>query len=1074
MKDNGLIVKTKLDTPPIKGKILRRERLLNILKENLDKKLILVCADAGYGKTTLLAQFCLELKSPFIFYDLDTRDNDTATFFNNLMAGMNRYAAGFGARVKSVVYEKRSPEIIVGTFINEFLEKINGEFYVILDDYHRLNKNRNIVRIIDYFLRHLPANLHFVIASRTTPSIYLSYYLAKQELLHLGKEHLQFDLEETRALLHDRYGMSIQEDDIARIAELSEGWVTVIQLILQKISVAGSGQVRETLNNYIASGEDVFDYFAREVFDNQPEEICDFLVKTSILEYLNTRICDHILGIRGADKIIAHLENEHIFVIRSGDNLIYHPLFQEFLYKRLTGVHADPYIRRLHRKASDYFYKREEYGTAVRHLIGARRFARAAAVLYKHYDHWHDANEFVSYIQLVDRIPEHVLERYPYLMLKKAGMYNEMRNVEQGLKVVDRALRRFRRGRDRRGMAQAYVLKWHANHLLMQSRKALYYAKKAYRLVGKRKSRDRAMVMMHLGTAYRILGMFSKAREVLEAALRMTRALKDRTLECDALHMLGMLYYNMSDLVKAEKTFVEIVSKFRDHIYPLELAYTYRTIASIAVDNGDVVKAEKNIERAESIVEQYDDRYLLHYLVLLRGRVSVYKGDYERAIAFFKQVIELNRKIDVKISDLYALLDLVDVYLRINDVHRARESLNGAREVLNHGQDIPQHVIGFKIAQGRVETAERKFAAARASLDVALKISTKVYDPSQVLMIYHAFSEHYLARKNISKALEWFKKYVFLAEKHNFDAFLISAGRNDVKLFDLALEQEYRTDFLMKILRRIGTDEADEIIRKSRAVEGRFDLECNYLGCLEIKDVDGRVIVPKWRTNRARMLFIMLSANHPKGCTRDELLNACWPKKEAAQAIHSLQVEVSSLRKMLRDLIDGRFSREDLIICRDQHYSLNPHLCIKKDIQQFEVLVRGASVRESADRIGSISMYDQACKMYHGDFCSNLSFDWCAVMRSYYREMIMKVLKKMAQIQYDLQNPREALNLYQRAQALDQYDEAIHIGIMRCLAALKDADGVQRQYGLLVRMLRELDIPQPSGEATEIYQRSLS
>jgi LuxR family maltose regulon positive regulatory protein len=419
MKDGGLAVKTILDMPPIKGRILRRERLLKTLKENLDKKLILVCADAGYGKTTLLAQFCRELKSPFIFHNLDSQDNDTASFFDHLVAGMKEHAPHFGERVRSVVHEKRGHEIIVGTFINEFLEKIDGEFYIILDDYHRLHKNRTITRIISYFLRHLPANLHFVISSRTTPPIYLSYYLVKQELLHLGKEHLQFDVDETQALLRDVYGLDIQEDDITRIAELSEGWVTVIQLILQKLSIAGSRNVRQTLNNYIASGEDVFDYFTQEVFNNQSEKVCDFLMKTSILEYLNPSICDHILGVIGASKIIDHLESEHIFIIRAGDNLLYHPLFQEFLYKRLTGVYSIPYIRRLHRKASDFFYKQKEFSTAVIHLIGARRFARAATILYKHYDYWHEANEFASFVQLVDRIPESIVENYPYLLLKK-------------------------------------------------------------------------------------------------------------------------------------------------------------------------------------------------------------------------------------------------------------------------------------------------------------------------------------------------------------------------------------------------------------------------------------------------------------------------------------------------------------------------------------------------------------------------------------------------------------------------------------------------------------------------------
>ena len=1074
MKDGGAAVRAKLDTPLMTGKILRRERLLGKLKENLDKKLILICADAGYGKTTLLAQFCRELKNPFIFFNLDSRDSDAATFFKNLVAGMQRHAPGFGTRVRSVVDEKRGHEIIVGTFINEFLERIKEEFYIILDDYHRLSQNRAIIRIINYFLRHLPANMHFVISSRTTPPIYLSYYLAKQELLHLGKEHLQFDIEETQSLLREIYALDIEDADIMRIAELSEGWVTVIQLILQRLSVAGSAQVRQTLDNYVASGEELFDYFAHEIFSNQPKKICDFMMKTSILEYLHPDVCDRVLGMRGAAEILNHLEREHIFVIRSGENLIYHPLFQEFLHKRFKDAYTVQYVRKLHRKASDYFCVNKQFSVTVRHLIGARRFAKAANILYKHYDYWHESNEFATYVQLVDMVPDSVIEKYPYLLLRKAAMYYEMKKVEKGLKIVDRALRRLRRTNDRRGMMRAYTLKWHANHLLMQSRKALYHAKKAYQLAGKRKSRHKARVMMNLATAYRILGVFNKASNILEDALQMARTLKDPKLECDALHMLGMLYYNMSELARAEKVFMEIVSKFQDHVYPLALAYIYRSIASIAVDNGDLVKAEKNIEQAESIVEQYNDRYLSHYLVLLKGRMSVYRGDYQRAITFFEQVVELNRRIDVKISDLYALLDLVDVHLRMNNVPRARQSLDRARLVLDQGQDIPQHVIGVLIAQGRVEAAEQNFTAALASLKEALKLSRKVFDPSQVLQIYYAFSEYYYNRKRVTEALDWFKKYIVLAENHDFDAFLISAGREQTELFELLLEQDYNTDFVLRILKRIDTDRARGIAREHQPVVSTPDLECNYLGSLQIRDAHGGVIVPKWRTSRARIVFIMLTAKHPKGCTKDELIDACWPKKEAGQAVHSLQVELSSLRKMLHEMVDKRFGSENLIVCRSDNYTISSRLSIAKDIRRFESLAREAAAREGLDRERSMRMYNQALDIYRGDFCSNLTFDWCAEIRAYYRNMVLTVLKKMARMNLEDRRANEALALYRRAQQLDQYDEAIHIGIMRCLAALKDADGVQRQYQRLVQTLREFDMLQPSNEAIEIYKESFS
>ena len=1073
MRDAELNVGAKLDFPQIKGKILHRDRLLNILRQNLDKKLILICADAGYGKTTLLAQFCREVRDRCIFYDLDSQDNDISTFFNNLVSGVRRLAPRFGERVKTVLSEKRSNETVAGTFINEFVEELKGEFFFIFDDYHRLGKDRRIASIINYFLRHLPSNLHFVISSRTTPPIYLSYFLAKQELLHLDKEHLQFDIKETRALLRDLYELQMSDEDIMRIAELSEGWVTVLQLILQKIRATPGVRVKETINTFVASGEDVFDYFAKEVFNNQPGTVRDFLVRTSILEYLNPEICDAIPGIHGSDEIIIRLETEHIFVLRTGERVFYHPLFQEFLHKRLCASITMSEVRKLYMAASDYFLKRQDYSSAVHHLLNSKQFGKAARILQKHHDYWASAGESTNFVELTERLPESCIEKYPYLRLKKAGMYFELTRVDKGLKDVDRAMKRMRRNNDRRGMARAYSMKAVANHCLMHTRKSLYYASKAYRLLGKRRSQEKALVLMQLGTAYRVLGMFRKAQTVFRQALEMSRMLRNDTLEVRALQGLGMVFYNMSEFKEAERIFMEITTRFHDQMYPLQLAFTYRNIASIAIDNGNVARALHYIECSASIAQHYTERYLNSYLILLKGRVSILQRDYEKAVDYFRAVIDYNRESDVKISDLYAAFDLVDVHLKMNDLTNARKQLDFAASVLEQSQEIPQHVVGFYTAKARVEIAEKEFRRAQASLESALRISKKVYDPIQVMAIYYALSEHALACGNFTQAFEDFKKCLAIAQQYGFETYLVVQGRADMSLFELALERKCSSDFLLNIIQLIDTDRARDIVSRLDIKRGSYDFECRYFGTFEILDTNGNVITPRWRTNRTRTIFVVLSINHPKGCTKEMLIDLCWPRKKMDQAVRSLQVEISSLRKLLHRIIGARSRLASLIVYRDGHYAMAPRLVIKRDVTLFEKSVHEAMAMESIDCQRSIQSYSHAVDVYRGDFCEGFTEEWCASMRSYYREMMLNVLKKLALLSYDEHDPGGALLLYRRAQAIDPYDETLHIGVMRCLTMLKDRKGVQRQYQILAKTLRDLDIALPSREATEIYEESL-
>ena len=1074
MSEADVIVKTKLDAPKAKGRILRRERLLRILRQNLGKKLILICADAGYGKTTLLTQFCQEVHDRCVFYDLDAKDSDIYTFFDHLVTGIRKHAPGFGQRVRGVLAEKRSSETIVGTFINEFLEYIDGEFYIVFDDYHRLRKDRKIADILNYFLRHLPANLHFIVSSRTTPPLYLSYYLAKQELLHLDREHLQFDVAETRALLQDIYGLEVNESDISRIAELSGGWVTVIQLILQKISTTPDAQVSDTLNTYLASGEELFDYFAQEVFSNQSKAIRDFLIQTSVLEYLNPGICDYVLGNHGSEQIISRLETEHTFVLRVGGNVMYHPVFQEFLYKQLTSRCKPSDIRRLHIAASDFFLERGDYNSAVHHLISARSYARAAKILQKYSTHWFSSGQCSTFLGFTEKLPGSCFDKHPFLHLEKASAHFELMKIQQGLKEIKKAMRCMRQTNDRKGIFKAYCMKCYAYHCLMQTAKSLYYAKKADSLIGKRRSSDKVKVKMQIGTAYRVLGRFRLARRVLGEALEMARGLKNPELECEALHKLGMLFYNMSDFREAERIFIEIVARFQSQMYPLELAYIYRSLASLAADNGNGSRALHYIGLSEAIARQYNERYLNGFLTLLRGRVSILQGDLEGAINLFKQVIEYNMQSEMRITDLYAALDLIDTYLKLKDVRRASKQLDFAESIMANSQEIPQHVIAFLIAKGRVETAQDKLAEGQASLEKALQIAGKVYDPIQVTAIYYALSENALSCRKISRAFDFFKRCLETARRYRLETYLALQGRTDIRLFELALEQDYLTDFVIDVIKLVDSAKARDTAKRLDRERDRFDLACRFFGLLEIRDADGHLITPRWRTTRTKAIFVALNMNHPKGCTKEMMVEMCWPHKKTDQAIRSLQVEISSLRKVLRRMIGTRFRSINPIIYHDECYKLNPRLTVKRDATEFESLVHEAMAGESTNPLQSMRLYNEAVDLYRGDFCEGMVDDWCSNMRSYYRDMMLNVLERSAQLCYDLHDTEKSLSLYRRALSIDRYDEKVHIGIMRCLSSIGDTEGVQRQYQLLTKTLLDLNISTPPPEATKIYRENLT
>ncbi len=1067
-----IILQTKLQPPQIKGRILHRKRLLNTLFNNLDKNLILICADAGYGKTTLLVQLCENLGEPHIFYELDAKDNDTATFFGYLVSGFQKYDPRFGKRVKSIIPQTRDSAIVIGTFINEFVGKFKQHFYIILDDYHHLQKNREIAKHLDYLLKHLPSNLHLIIASRATPPLNLSHYASKQELFIIEKDHLQFDLEEIKILLKDIYKLRIAEQKIIRIAEHSAGWITAVQLILQKICAAGEDKTEETLNRYLASGEEIFNYFAHEVFEHQPKRIQEFLIKTSILEIFNSEICGSLLEVKQSRKMITYLENEHIFVSRIGENFKYHPLFHEFLAKKLRDYHPGKTISELHLKAGNYFLSIKDYSSTVHHFLHAEKYTKAVSILSKQYSHWRYSGKLINYIDLVEHFPKTLIENYPRLLLNKARFQMYLGETAEALKLFKISINRFRRKKDYSGMAEALYLTGLVNLTLMELTKATNFMKRAYRIVEKRKCVEKVETLIGFGSIYRILGKYKKTEMYLKNALKLAKRLKNVKLEITTLRSLADLYWASSDYRLADDIYTEILSKFKENITEFELGKMYGNAALIAVNNNKTKKALDYLSRAEEIAHQYNDLRTITFLLVVRGEFCVYDGNCEEAIELFEKALEMNKRIKEKLLDHYVLVDICDAHIKLGNLSNARSTIRALEPIIS-AKDSPQSYIEYLLAKGKIETEKGDFAKALDSFSSALRITKRIHQIQQEMNALYDITSYYLRTGQPDQALRHLKRCLNIGQKYNYDTFIILEGKYNIEPLKFAADNLLIPDYLTHILRQINTNQAQHLLNRMSIKRGVYDFECSFFGQLEIRDRSGHIIRPRWRSKRAKSLFILLVANKNKGIMKDNLIDIFWPGKGMRTGSHSLQVEISHVRKVLKKIIRSKTKAEDSILYQDQKYLLNPCLLVKTDIGEFEELMTKANALESINKAKSMQLFQKALMLYKGDFCEDVIKASCEEMRLHYKESALRIFKKLGYYNYKNKKIRRSLELYKKACALDRYDEQIHLGLMRCYAALNNREGVQKQYKYLKKNLRKLGIANPTSEARQIYQESL-
>ncbi|MEA3432502.1 MAG: hypothetical protein U9R01_07545 [candidate division WOR-3 bacterium] len=405
---SNIFIEAKLSPPALTSGIVERQRLLSLL--NTKTRLTLIIAGAGYGKTTLLAQFVRGLKQPFVWYSLDERDNDISVFISYIVHGISQKFKGFGEKtLKAFNFsDKIKTHPIENAFISEVTEKICEDFTLVIDDYPLVLKNREINEFLSYLLRWMPENLHLVISSRETPPVSLSKLRRKGELLKIKMEDMAFTKEEAEKLFGE------EDVDMDTVMETTEGWITALTLFSQRMDKS------KLIKGLSETEKSVYDYLFSEIYDNLSQEIRKFLIQSSVFTILIPSVLDKALLLNNSLDILRSLEQKKLFTFRQkGEVFRYHHLMKEFLEKRLKeeGIEKNTLCTR----GAEAYEKRELFMDAVELYIEANSYKKANNVLKKIAEDIYNKSQFNTLLSLIERIPQD--KRDPWLTYWIARIY---------------------------------------------------------------------------------------------------------------------------------------------------------------------------------------------------------------------------------------------------------------------------------------------------------------------------------------------------------------------------------------------------------------------------------------------------------------------------------------------------------------------------------------------------------------------------------------------------------------------------------------------------------------------------
>src|SRR5712692_5603105 len=274
------ILATKLYLPRLRPNVVSRPRLLERLNEGLHRKLTLIAAPAGFGKTTLVSAWVAFIERPTAWLSLDEGENDPTRFLTYLVAALQTIAATIGEGVLGVLQSPQPPppEAILTALLND-ITTISDQFVLVFDDYHVIDA-KPVDHALTFLLDHLPPHMHMVIATREDPSLPLARLRVGGQLTELRVADLRFTASEATAFLNQMMGLSLSAEDIALLSRRTEGWIAGLQLAA--ISLQGQQDATSFIVSFTGSHHFVLDYLLEEVLQQQSERVQTFLLRTSI------------------------------------------------------------------------------------------------------------------------------------------------------------------------------------------------------------------------------------------------------------------------------------------------------------------------------------------------------------------------------------------------------------------------------------------------------------------------------------------------------------------------------------------------------------------------------------------------------------------------------------------------------------------------------------------------------------------------------------------------------------------------------------------------------------------------
>lgn len=851
------ILTTKLHIPPARSQAVRRSHLFERLNAGMNKKLTLISASAGYGKTTLVSEWLADSKRPAAWLSLDEEDNAPERFLLHLVAALKKIVAVNGEGAWKALQSPQPPPIpyILTALVNE-LSSGSAAFVLVLDDYHVI-ESRTIHDALAFLIDNQPLPMHLIILTREDPPLPIARLRAQDQLTELRLHDLRFTSHEAVLFLNQVMGLHLSSTEVLALEKRTEGWAVGLQLAA--LSMQGHVNTETFISAFSGTHRYVLDYLMEEVLRQQPEEVQTFLLYTSMLDRFCASLCDAIVQTaRGGQEMLEVLERSNLFIVPLDSErrwYRYHHLFADLLRQRFKLACKDKgdAIAALHSRASQWFEQNELELEAFQHAAAAQDTDRVAALIEGKGMPLHFRGAVHPVLTWLQRQDEATLNNRPSLWVIYASaqlMVGELNGIEQKLFAAEAALKLLDPdqidpdlvGHIASIKATLAVTRNDADTIIAQSLIALEHLHPDNLSV-------RAATSWTLGVAYQLQGNRAAARQAYAEALAISKRIGHVIIALMAALGTGQIQERDNQLKLAVQTYKEAIQLAGEPPLPATCD-AYLGMARIFYEWNDLNAADEYSQRSILLAGQLENTDRLADSQLFAAKLKLARQELSAAEALLAKA---RREVQERsLRHMMGKVGHVELLIALRHGHLPEAAM------LLEAKEWPA-------LQARIYMHQGKAAAALAVLsDLLEQAKAKQLKHKQLeLLVLQAVA--FQCQGRIDRALQSLKAALKLAKHEGFVRLFVDEGKPMLDLLTEAaarrIEPDY-TDFLLSSMR-------DEQMLEDFTVLHRYNHSQPFVDNLSERELEVLQLIAQGLSNQQIGDRLFLALSTVKGYNRN-------------------------------------------------------------------------------------------------------------------------------------------------------------------------------------------------------------